>query len=206
MECKLIIKDEVNVKLEGLDLTTRKDLVNKFKYEIPGARYLPAVRLGRWDGKVAYFQLGGSTYINLLPDILPVLDQRGYDIDVEDVREYRTTFDFEQVTEDTFADILWPKGHPAAGEPIVLRDYQIEIINKFLENPQCMQEVATGAGKTIMTAALSASVEKYGRSIVIVPSKSLVTQTEADYINMGLDVGVLFGDRKEYTKTHTICT
>ena len=206
MECKLIIKDEVNVKLEGLDLTTRKDLVNKFKYEIPGARYLPAVRLGRWDGKVAYFQLGGSTYINLLPDILPVLDQRGYDIDVEDVREYRTTFDFEQVTEDTFADILWPKGHPAAGQPIVLRDYQIEIINKFLENPQCMQEVATGAGKTIMTAALSASVEKYGRSIVIVPSKSLVTQTEADYINMGLDVGVLFGDRKEYTKTHTICT
>ena len=206
MECKLIIKDEVNVKLEGLDLTTRKDLVNKFKYEIPGARYLPAVRLGRWDGKVAYFQLGGSTYINLLPDILPVLDQRGYDIDVEDIREYRTTFDFEQVTEDTFADIMWPKGHPAAGEPIVLRDYQIEIINKFLENPQCMQEVATGAGKTIMTAALSASVEKYGRSIVVVPSKSLVTQTEADYINMGLDVGVLFGDRKEYTKTHTICT
>ena len=206
MQCTLIIKDEVNVKLEGLDLTTRKDLVNKFKYEIPGARYLPAVRLGRWDGKVAYFQLGGSTYINLLPDILPLLDERGYDIEVEDTRDYRTTFDFEQVTEDTFADIPWPKGHPAEGKPIVLRDYQIEIINKFLENPQCMQEVATGAGKTIMTAALSASVEQYGRSIVIVPSKSLVTQTEADYINMGLDVGVLFGDRKEYTRKHTICT
>ncbi len=206
MQCTLIIKDEVNVKIEGLDLTTRKNLVNKFKYEIPGARYLPAVRLGRWDGKVAYFQLGGSTYINLLPDILPLLDERGYDIAVEDTRDYRTSFDFEEVTEDTFTHIPWPKGHPAEGKPIVLRDYQIEIINKFLENPQCMQEVATGAGKTIMTAALSASVEKYGRSIVIVPSKSLVTQTEADYINMGLDVGVLFGDRKEYTKTHTICT
>ena len=206
MQCTLIIKDEVNVKIEGLDLTTRKDLVNKFKYEIPGAKYLPAVRLGRWDGKVAYFQLGGSTYINLLPDILPLLDERGYDIAVEDTREYRTTFDFDQVTEDTFTDILWPKGHPAEGKPIVLRDYQIEIINKFLANPQCMQEVATGAGKTIMTAALSLSVQNYGRSIVIVPSKSLVTQTEADYINMGLDVGVLFGDRKEYNRTHTICT
>jgi superfamily II DNA or RNA helicase len=33
-----------------------------------------------------------------------------------------------------------------------------------------------------------------------------VTQTEEDYINMGLDVGVFFGDRKEYRKTHTICT
>ena len=49
-------------------------------------------------------------------------------------------------------------------------------------------------------------MEAYGRSIIIVPNKSLVTQTEADYINLGLDVGVYFGDRKEFGKTHTICT
>ena len=42
--------------------------------------------------------------------------------------------------------------------------------------------------------------------MVIVPNKDLVTQTERDYINMGLDVGVYFGDRKEFGKTHTICT
>ena len=110
------------------------------------------------------------------------------------------------VAEDTFADTPWPKGHPAAGEPIMLRDYQVDILNRFLENPQCVQEVATGAGKTIMTAALSRSVEPYGRSIVIVPNKSLVTQTEDDYKNLGLDVGVYFGDRKEFGRTHTICT
>jgi superfamily II DNA or RNA helicase len=34
----------------------------------------------------------------------------------------------------------------------------------------------------------------------------LVTQTEKDYVNLGLDVGVYFGDRKDYGKTHTICT
>jgi superfamily II DNA or RNA helicase len=39
-----------------------------------------------------------------------------------------------------------------------------------------------------------------------VPNKSLVTQTEKDYVNLGLDVGVYFGDRKDYGKTHTICT
>ena len=84
--------------------------------------------------------------------------------------------------------------------------YQIDTINKFLENPQSIQEIATGAGKTLVTAVLSHKVEPYGRSIVIVPNKSLVTQTEEDYINMGLDVGVFFGDRKEFGKTHTICT
>jgi superfamily II DNA or RNA helicase len=206
MKAKLIIRDEVNVKIEGLELNDRKTLVNKFKYEIPGARYQPSVRLGRWDGKVAFFQLGGSTYINLLPEILQYLDSKGYDIEVEDVREYSTNFTFAQVTEDSFADIKWPKGHERAGEPIMLRDYQVQILNNFLSNPQSIQEVATGAGKTIMTAALSKSIEPYGRSIVIVPNKSLVTQTEADYINMGLDVGVYFGDRKEFGKTHTICT
>jgi superfamily II DNA or RNA helicase len=203
---KLIIKDEVNVKIEGLELTERKYLSNKFKYEIPGARYLPAVRLGRWDGKVAYFQLGGSTYTNLLPEILPYLDERGYDIELDDQRDYATQFEFTEVTEATFADKVWPAKHPIAGQPVVLRDYQIEIINKFLSNPQCLQEIATGAGKTLITAALSWSCEPHGRTIVIVPNKSLVTQTEADYINLGLDVGVYFGDRKEFGRTHTICT
>lgn len=205
-ECKLIIKDEVNVKLEGIELGDRKTLMKMFEYEIPGARYLPSVRLGRWNGKVSYFSLGGSTYINLLPEILPLLDQAGYDIQLEDLRDYTTTFSFEKISESTFSDKVWPKKHPLEGQPVMLRDYQVEIINRFLENPQCIQEIATGAGKTVTTAALSKSVEQYGRSIVIVPNKSLVTQTEADYINLGLDVGVYFGDRKEIGRTHTICT
>lgn len=206
MQAKLVIRDEVNVKIEGLDLTTRKNLVNKYKFEIPGARFQPSVKLGRWDGKVSFFQLGGSTYINLLTEIIPYLVDLGYDIDVNDLRAYRKSFDFSEVSEASFSSKVWPKGHVKAGEPILLRDYQVGIINNFLTNLQCVQEIATGAGKTIMTAALSYSVEAYGRSIVIVPNKSLVTQTEEDYVNMGLDVGVYFGDRKDIGKTHTICT
>jgi len=202
----LLIKDEVNVKLEGLELNERKELTNKFKFEVPGARYMPAVRLGRWDGKVGFFQLGGSTYINLLPEILPYLESQGYGVDVEDLREYQTQFTLEPVEESSYSHVKWPDKHPMAGEPIMLRDYQVEVINKFLEHPQSIQEIATGAGKTLCTAVLSHRCEEHGRTIVIVPNKSLVTQTEADYINMGLDVGVYFGDRKEFGRTHTICT
>jgi len=204
--CKIIVKDEVNVKIEGLELAERKALMKKFEYEKPGARYLPSVRLGRWNGKISFFSLGGSSYVNLLPEILPLIDLAGYDIELEDLREYSTTFNFNQIAEDTFSHCSWPKGHPKQGEPVVFRDYQLTVVNEFLANPQSIQEVATGAGKTLMTAALSYSIENYGRSIVIVPNKSLVVQTEADYINLGLDVGVYFGDRKEFGKTHTICT
>ena len=204
--CLIEVKDEVNCRLTGLELDARRALVNAFKYDVPGARYLPAVRLGRWDGKISYFQLGGSTYVNLLPEIIPILEKFNYDIDLDDQRDYSTTFTFEQVTEQTFSNIMWGKGHPMEGQPMELRDYQVEIINNFLENPQCIQEIATGAGKTVITAALSNAVAPYGRTIIIVPNKSLVTQTEKDYINMEQDVGVFFGDRKEFGRQHTICT
>lgn len=59
---------------------------------------------------------------------------------------------------------------------------------------------------TLITAALSYSCEVHGKTIVIVPNKSLVTQTESDYRNLGLDVGVYYGDRKEFGHIHTICT
>jgi hypothetical protein len=202
----IIVKDEVNCQLIGLELDARRKLVNTFKYDVPGARYQPAVRLGRWDGKVAYFQLGGSTYINLLPEIIPILEDYNYEFEVDDQREYSTNFTFEKITEESFSHINWGVGHPMAGQPVKLRDYQVEVINKFLENPHSIQEVATGSGKTIMTAVLSQRCEIHGRTIVIVPNKSLVTQTEKDYIVLGLDVGVYFGDRKEIGKTHTICT
>ena len=202
----LKIKDEVNLKIDGLELDARRALMQKFEFEVPGARYMPSVKLGRWNGKVSYCSLAGSTFINLLEDIIPILEEKNYTIELEDMREYQTQFQFEEVRKDSYKDVLWPKGHVCEGQSIELRDYQVEVINEFLKNPQSIQEVATGAGKTIMTAALSKSVESYGRSIVIVPNKSLVSQTEEDYINMGLDVGVYFGDRKEYFKQHTICT
>lgn len=205
-QVKIEIRDEVNCKLVGLELGERRAFVKKFEYEIPGARYLPSVRLGRWNGKVSYFQLGGSTYINLLEDIIPLLDSAGYDIELADLRDYSTSFQFVSIDENSFSHKLWPKGHPAENQPIVLRDYQVAIVNEFLQHPQSIQVAPTGSGKTIVTAALSASVEQYGRSIVIVPNKSLVTQTETDYKNLSLDVGVFFGDRKELGKKHTICT
>ena len=206
--CRLIIEDEVNIKLEGLDVDVRRKLANALKFEVPYARYMPQYKLGRWDGKVAFFGIGGTGYVNHLDTIVDVLQKNNVQIvDIEDNR-HPVTLDFKPVTERYWADqgVCWPKGHPAEGEEIILRDYQVEAINNFIANPQSLQQIATGAGKTITTATLSHISEPYGRSLVIVPNKSLVEQTEEDYINCGLDVGVYFGDRKNLGKTHTICT
>tara|TARA_B100000282_G_scaffold85401_1_gene59423 strand:+ start:316 stop:1764 length:1449 start_codon:yes stop_codon:yes gene_type:complete len=205
MKCKIVLKDEVNCKVEGLATSTRRKCMDKLKFFLPYAYHVPAYKLGRWDGTVQFFSMGGSTYINLLDEILPILESDGYEIDLDDRRQH-VDFATEPVDENTYTNLTWPKGHPVEGEPIVLRDYQVDIINQFLDTPQCVQEIATGAGKTLITAALSERVEQYGRTVVIVPNKDLVRQTAEDYENMGLDVGVYFGDKKEMNKTHTICT
>jgi superfamily II DNA or RNA helicase len=202
---RLEIKDEVNIKFHDLDPSTRRKCENKLKYMLPHAYHVPAFRLGRWDGKIGFFTTAGATYLNLLDRVLPILDEEGWQIEIDDRRPVHN-IKFTEVTEDTFAHILWPKGHPAEGQPIKIRDYQVECINRYLANPQGVQEIATGAGKTLMTAAMSLCCQPFGRTIVIVPNKDLVKQTHADYVNMGLDVGVYFGDEKDLGHTHTIAT
>lgn len=201
----LKILDQINVKFEGLDPHVRRKICEALKFYVPYARHMPAFKLGRWDGKVSFATVGGGTYLNLLDRVLPLVLDAGYEIDIDDRRPAQT-FAFPAVSEDMLAHIPWPEGHPMAGQPIMLRDYQVEAITRYLDNPQCLQSISTGAGKTVLSATLSMLVEPYGRSVCIVPSKSLVEQTEEDYRNIGLDVGVFFGDRKEWGKKHTICT
>ena len=202
---EIIIESEVGVKIEGLDLPTRRACVNAVKHFLPNARYSPAYKLGRWDGTTSFCTLGGRTYLNLLDKILPVLVKNGYELELIDRRTVHE-FDLEEIDENFLSHIKWPTGHRFAGESIMLRDYQVQAINECVKNLQGISVAPTSAGKTIITSSLSMLAQKYGRTIVIVPNKNLVQQTEEDYRNIGLDVGVLYGDRKEYTRTHTICT
>jgi superfamily II DNA or RNA helicase len=206
MGIKLIIQDEVNIKFEGLPVDVRRKLSNSLKFFLPYARHMPQYKLGRWDGTVGFFGLGGDGYLNHLDVLLPILESEGLQIDEIEDRRNSVELKFQHITEEFWGDKCWPKGHRFEGQPIRLRDDQVEVVNRFLDNPQALQEVSTGAGKTITTATLSKICETYGRTIVIVPNKSLVEQTEEDYVNCDLDVGVYYGDRKDFGKTHTICT
>ena len=87
--CKLTIRDEVNIKLEGLAVETRRKIVNKLKFDLPYARHMPAYKLGRWDGTKTYFSIGGTGYLAHLDVILPIIENDGYDIEVEELRPHQ---------------------------------------------------------------------------------------------------------------------
>ena len=100
MACKIILKDEVNCKIEGLDLDTRKKIEKELKFFLPYAYHVPAYKLGRWDGCVTYFTIGGVTYTNLLDIIIPIIVAENYTIELDDQRNV-WDFDFDKVQEDT---------------------------------------------------------------------------------------------------------
>lgn len=156
-KCKLVIANEVIARFEGLDPTTRRACNTELKYFIHSARHTPAFKLGRWDGCVSFFAINGNTYLNLIERVLPIIEKAGYEIELEDHREAHS-FEFPWVDKDYITEScpnpVWPSTHPAAGEPIILRDYQVEVVRNFMENPQCIQEVATGAGKCLAANTL----------------------------------------------------
>ena len=204
--CDLVLIDEVNIKFDGLDPKTRAIMIKACEYFVPYARHTPAYKLGRWDGRVSFMNMGGGTFFHLLDRLFPILDEFKYSINLIDSRKYKQEYEFNEIDETFFGNVLFPKGHFKEGEPIILRPHQVAAVNGYLKNRHATEVISTGGGKTLITAALSKCIEVYGRSIVIVPSKDLVTQTEADYRLVGLDVGVFFGERKELNHKHTICT
>lgn len=203
--CRLTLQDEVNCKFEGLEPSLRNKMINEVSYVLPYARFTPAGRMGRWDGKVNFMNMGGSTYYHMLDKLLPLLEKHNVMIDVIDER-IKFDLQFEPIDENIFDDVEFPVGHHMEGKKIILREHQVNAVNACLQNHHGLLLASTSSGKTLITAALSKSVEKYGRSIVIVPSTDLVQQTYDDYAMCGLDAGVFYGGKKELGHQHTITT
>lgn len=146
METTLIIEDQVNVRFTDLDATTRRKISEKLKFMVPYARHVQSFKMGRWDGKVAFATVGGATYLNVLDRVLPLVQEAGYQINVED-RRPQVSFNIPLIDENYLATTRWPAGHPKEGEPIMLREHQVKSINEYLRNLQSLQSISTSAGK-----------------------------------------------------------
>lgn len=189
--CNITVRDEVYCGVTGLEPQDHEYLVKKFSMLVEGAHFMPMVKLGRWDGRIKFFEPTGKIYTRLLPDVLPYLEGWGYDINLVDLRK-PVPIITTRVTED------WFHGKEGMELKVTLRPYQVEGVNACLENGSGFVVAATASGKTWMVAALA---DVYGqnelRTIVIVPSDDLVKQTVATFRLAALDVGTYSGETKD---------
>lgn len=163
MKCFLNVKDEVWCYLSGLHPTHVDTLWNTFAVHVDGYFFMPAYKLGRWDGKVRFFEKTGKTYVRLLPEILPYLDKWGYDIELTDDRTaYESPdmpgkiikYDSHGIATtaeglDIMGDVVLPNG-----KTFELRPYQYECVKLAVEAGSGFILAGTGAGKCVSGCTL----------------------------------------------------
>lgn len=197
--CTIVIEDEVNARVGGLRPEHLELLWDKFGIFVDGYRYMPAYQLRRWDGKNRFFSQTGVTYTKLLEEVIPYLAAWNYDLNLEDKRLPAPIIK-DRVSVDFFG--------PGVRE---LRPYQVEVVNKLLDASSGFAICATGAGKTMMCAALTAILYANKiQTVVIVPSTDLVDQTATEFreffANFDITVGTYSGDEKNIDEPIVVAT
>lgn len=198
--CHIWVRDEVWMTVNGLEPSEMSFFWNKFGIEVPGARFTPMCRLGRWDGKLRFFDKHGKVYLRLLEEIVPFLEKWNYNIELHDERRPLKLIE-GRLTPTWFSD------HGRALVHLELRPYQVAAVNKALDEGSGSCVMSTGSGKTMCIAGLVDVMGLEGlRSITIVPSSDLVNQTSNTFRLCGIEHGLYSGAVKNIYAPHVIAT
>ena len=168
--------NEVFMKVHCDDGLAR-DLYDFFSFTVPNAKFMPSVKNRYWDGKVRLFSLKTNRiYIGLLPYVDTFCRERGYDFEAgNDVIGEKTDIRFD-------LSKYCMKEYKLPFEP---RDYQIEAVESTLKYGRQLLLSPTASGKSLIIYLLLRWYNK--KSVVIVPTTSLVEQMTKDFKEYGYD-------------------
>ena len=175
MKATVRVLDEINVQIQGLDLDTRNEIVEATGIFRPESRHTAAFKLKHWDGIESNFQQNGRTYYYMLPIVLPMVERRGYELELVD---HRKGFPFQVNRSPITENFLKDRG-------MEWRYYQLDSINAVVAHHKGFLDLATSAGKTYVCAGICAYYEPH-KSLIIVPSEYLVNQT-FDVLSLAVD-------------------
>ena len=166
----LRIDDATELELEQLNIT--------FNRRIDNWRFHPLVKKGLWDGYISYMKDDKWIPSGLWKEVMDMAKTYKYELKVNGVT---SLFD-ASVKQDEFTE--WALDY-FDGHSITPHDYQIEAAYNILKFRRCLSELATSAGKTLisyMAVAYMLDKGKAGRILFIVPNVSLVVQASEDFI------------------------
>ena len=178
--------DEVYLTVSAED-SIRKELSEFFKFKVPGAEFIPAVRKRFWDGYIRLFNLNtNKIYLGLYDYLEEFCEERNYSIEgYEKDTDIFTIERFEEIVKDI---------------PLELRDYQKEAVAFAAHNQKCILVSPTASGKSLMIYSLIRYnfLKKNKKALVIVPTTSLVEQMTKDFQDYGFkgDIAKIYGGDK----------
>lgn len=165
----LRIDDATEMELEQLRISLTK--------RIESWRFNPLVKRGVWDGYVSYIKDDKWIPAGLWRYVVQICKDYNIQVDIKGIRRLidpnMNAESFESWALEFFK-----------GAEITPRDYQIETAFNILKYRRCLAELATSAGKTLisfLTVAYMLEKKKAEKILFIVPNVSLVVQAHEDF-------------------------
>ena len=177
-------KNEVYLEVE-CEPHIKYELSEYFTFEVPDAKFMPQYKKKYWDGKIRLFSpANGQLYIGLLHYLTEWAEERDY------TYSYRENQFYGQVTEkDPYilpATVKEYLDYLTEGTNISPRDYQYNAVYKALKNYRKIILSPTGSGKSFRIYSLVRYFTAAQlKTLIIVPSISLVTQLFKDFQDYG---------------------
>jgi hypothetical protein len=120
---------------------------------VKGYRYMPAFKMGVWNGQQSYFR-NGKINLGLWKEALKGCQEIGAQFVMENKEDFPINREvtLEKVQEFCKEFFKFHKVKTKSGEWIQFTpyDHQIESAYKVLKNRYCMAEVATSGGKSLI--------------------------------------------------------
>ena len=186
--CKMRIskKNEVYLVLDDLDPSTKQELTEFFTFEVPGAKFMPQFKNRMWDGKIRLFSPAtGQIYVGLLSYIKNYCSRNGIDYTLSD--EVEDERNVERSVVSGFVKSLKPK---SKGKSLKVRDYQIDAVHHAVSRHRALLLSPTASGKSLIIYSLVRYYKMMGlRTLILVPTTSLVEQMYSDFEDYGWSSG-----------------
>ena len=177
-------KNEVYITVD-CESDIQREISEFFTFYVPGYKFMPAFRTRMWDGKIRLFsQKTKEIYFGLYPYIKAFAEERGYNIVAAKDVDIDNKVDKEVVTK--FSNSL--------GQKFEARDYQIDAIYHSLKRNRALLVSPTASGKSFIIYSLIRyyshliKEDANNRTLLIVPTTSLVEQMYTDFESYGWNV------------------
>lgn len=170
-------KDEVYLRVK-CEPSIGQELNDHFSFDVPGAKFHPLYRSRMWDGKVRlYSMFTQELYVGLKSYLEHFCKERDYTIDYSNYIEQADAVTYDQIKEFCLSLQLASKG-----EPIEVRDYQIDAVYQAIHDGRRLLLSPTGSGKSlILYCLLRWNLQSDRKQLILVPTTSLVEQLYSDF-------------------------
>ena len=161
------------------------ELSDHFTFEVPGAKFMPQYRNKYWDGKIRLYDIRkNELYTGLIDRVISFCNRQGYTYEFEGNKFYGLPIEEnEMISPEGVSDYI---KSISVHKP---RGYQIKGVYDALKNYRKLLISPTASGKSLMIYSITRyHVERGDKTLIVVPTTSLVEQMYKDFMDYSWDV------------------